>query len=92
MASRRGRDNVQHFSNKNMRNLDNQMMLYFSDKSLIFKLYYYILVNTYTQTQTRDKNGKLLIYTEKNNTYIETLGKNPTCTEGNLHVKFINFG
>lgn len=30
--------------NKNMRNLDNQMMLYFSDKSLIFKLYYYILI------------------------------------------------
>lgn len=28
----------------NMRNLDNQMMLYFSDKSLTFKLYYYILL------------------------------------------------
>lgn len=51
MASHRVRDRAHHFSNKNMRNLDNQMMLYFSDKSLIFKLYYYILVNTHMQTQ-----------------------------------------
>lgn len=49
-------------SNKNMRNLDNQMMLYFSDKSLIFKLYYYILVNTETLTHTRrQKKSNLLI-------------------------------
>lgn len=42
-----------------MRNLDNQMMLYFSDKSLIFKLYYYILVNT------RKKKRKTSNYTLK---------------------------
>lgn len=42
-------------SNKNMRNLDNQMMLYFSDKSLIFKLYYYVLVNTTTPTRGEEK-------------------------------------
>lgn len=46
-------------SNKNMRNLDNQMMLYFSDKSLIFKLYYYVLVNTNTQRHAVTKNGIL---------------------------------
>lgn len=48
-------------SNKNMRNLDNQMMLYFSDKSLIFKLYYYILVNTRTLTNTATEKSNLLI-------------------------------
>lgn len=60
-------------SNKNMRNLDNQMMLYFSDKSLIFKLYYYILVNTETLTHTRrQKKSNLLIihWNEKKNTEI----------------------
>lgn len=38
----RGRD--REIRIMNMRNLDNQMMLYFSDKSLIFNLYYYILL------------------------------------------------
>lgn len=43
----------------NMRNLDNQMMLYFSDKSLIFKLYYYILLKK--KKKNKEKTWKLLI-------------------------------
>lgn len=47
----------------NMRNLDNQMMLYFSDKSLIFKLYYYILLKRKQNEQ--GKNVETSYYTRE---------------------------
>lgn len=46
-----------------MRNLDNQMMLYFSDKSLIFKLYYYILLKRKKKEQ--GKNVETSYYTRE---------------------------
>lgn len=45
-----------------MRNLDNQMMLYFSDKSLTFKLYYYILLKRKKRTR---KNVETSYYTRE---------------------------
>lgn len=89
MVPVRAFENTHTHSNKNMRNLDNQMMLYFSDKSLIFKLYYYILVNT------RKKKKNFLLYTETNHTYTGThiSHGNPTenCHTGwNLLVQIIS--
>lgn len=54
-----------------MRNLDNQMMLYFSDKSLIFKLYYYILVNTRKKRKTSNYTLKRITRTLEHTSHTE---------------------
>lgn len=56
----------------NMRNLDNQMMLYFSDKSLISKLYYYILLLWMKLKQRKTRRTFLIIQTYPLNTLTQT--------------------